>query len=64
MKPSNVSVSVVDMAGELYINATFLLPGALHRELNPKEQVSEKHRKQVQKAIRQALLAMEITYDE
>lgn len=60
MKAHNVSVSVVDMGGELYVNATFRLPGSLPSELS----IREAARKAKQKAIKIALEDTEFTHDK
>jgi hypothetical protein len=52
MKPKDVSTSVVDHDGQLYVNITFRLPGSLPREEAPNQfRVKESARKHKQKAI-------------
>ncbi len=53
MKPRDVSVSVVDHGGELFVMATFRLPGSLKRNNQPNGQfpIREDDRKAKQKAI-------------
>jgi hypothetical protein len=60
MKPRDISVSVVDLGGSLLINTTFQIEGSLPRDPNNEARVLEPSRKQVQKALKQALEEMEI----
>jgi hypothetical protein len=65
MKARNVSVTVVDVGGELYVSTTFHVPGSLQREDPPNDfRVRESARKKKQKAIQRFLESLEIPDDQ
>jgi hypothetical protein len=61
MKPREVSVSVVESEGHLYVNATFEIDGKLDKEMAGEcERVIEGARKRMQKAIKKTLENVEV----
>lgn len=65
MKVKNVSASVVDSNGELYVNVTFHIPGSLQKEDPPNDfRVREGARKKKQKAIQHWLETLEVPDDQ
>ena len=64
MKAKGVSVSVVDVGGELLVNATLRLPGSLPKEDPPNDfRVREGARKRKQKAIQRFIESLDINIE-
>jgi len=61
MKAKNISATVVDMKGELYVSLTFYLSGSLPKEDPPHDfRVREVARKKKQKAMLRFIESLEI----
>lgn len=57
MKANNVSVSVFEAGGKLYVQATFTLPGSLEKDTD--SNIAEGSRKRKQKEIQRLLEEVE-----